>query len=141
MWRSVPQMDAILTLTSTSVRPNCGLGTSRISMPGADVGLTTASMVFDIRMALGFGSHPVCNCGGQEWGTRVTSAQCEREAVGKPAILAREGERDQPGGSPKCVSVCIVMTDVSGSAGLEARSSRTIGYANPGTVLIAERHA
>src|ERR1035438_6690696 len=53
MCRSVPQMDAILTLTSTSVRPNCGLGTSRISMPGAGVGLTTASMVFDMRMALG----------------------------------------------------------------------------------------
>src|ERR1035441_1856289 len=65
MCRSVPQMDAILTLTSTSVRPNCGLGTSLISMPGADVGLTTASMVFDMRMALGCGSHPVRNCGGQ----------------------------------------------------------------------------
>src|SRR5664279_3116882 len=95
MWRSVPQMDAILTLTSTSVRPNCGLGTSRISMPGADVGLTTASMVFDIRMALGFGSHPVCNCGGQEWNTRITSAQCEREAVGKLASLSCGRKGDQ----------------------------------------------
>src|ERR1035441_128683 len=95
MCRSVPQMDAILTLTSTSVRPKWGLGTSRISMPGADAGLTTASMVFDMRMALGFGSHPVRNCGGQGWGTRVTSAQCEREAVGKPASLTRPRKDDQ----------------------------------------------
>src|ERR1039457_3543050 len=65
MCRSVPQMDAILTLTSTSVRPNCGVGNSRISLAGAGSGLTTASMVFDMRMALGCGSHPVRNCGGQ----------------------------------------------------------------------------
>src|SRR5664280_842822 len=68
MWRSVPQMDAILTLTSTSVRPNCGLGTSRISMPGADVGLTTASMVFGMRIALGLGSHPSPKA-GEKMGT------------------------------------------------------------------------
>ena len=29
----------------------CGMGTSRISVPGAGSGLTTASMVFDMRMA------------------------------------------------------------------------------------------
>src|SRR5579875_691640 len=51
MCTSVPQMEATLTLTRTSVRPNLGLGTSRISVPGADSGFTTASMVFGMKMA------------------------------------------------------------------------------------------
>src|SRR5216683_5703026 len=49
MCRSVPQMDATLTLTSTSVRPNPGTFTSRTSAPGAACGLTTASIVVGIK--------------------------------------------------------------------------------------------
>src|ERR1700683_4867740 len=45
MCRSVPQMEAIFTLTSTSLRPKAGTFTSRISAPGAASGLTTASIV------------------------------------------------------------------------------------------------
>ena len=45
MCRSVPQMEATLTLTSTSVRPKAGIFTSRMSAPGAASGLTTASIV------------------------------------------------------------------------------------------------
>src|SRR5215471_1065463 len=45
MWRSVPQMEATLTFTRTSVRPNAGILTSRTSAPGAASGLTTASIV------------------------------------------------------------------------------------------------
>src|ERR1700730_4177423 len=45
MCRSVPQMDATFTLTSTSLRPKPGTLTSQISTPGAASGLTTASMV------------------------------------------------------------------------------------------------
>src|SRR5271169_4283883 len=47
MWRSVPQIEAALTLTKTSVRPKAGILTSRISAPGAASALTTASMVPD----------------------------------------------------------------------------------------------
>src|SRR3979411_1940944 len=50
MWRSVPQMDATLTLTRTSVRPYLGTVTSRISAPGAASGLTTASMVLGMEV-------------------------------------------------------------------------------------------
>src|ERR1035438_5731897 len=106
MCRSVPQMDAILTLTSTSVRPNWGLGTSRISMPGADVGLTTASMVFDIRMALGFGSHPSPKA-GEKTGTLALRqpsvnekrwANCqvyhaEGRAISRPGVRRSEERR------------------------------------------------
>src|SRR6516165_305116 len=42
-------MEATLTLTSTSSAPISGFATSRTSLPGADVGLTTASMVWDMR--------------------------------------------------------------------------------------------
>src|ERR1700733_4539209 len=42
MCKSVPQMDATLTLTRTSLRPKAGIFTSRTSAPGADAGLTTA---------------------------------------------------------------------------------------------------
>src|SRR5579863_8884910 len=45
MWRSVPQMDATLTFTRTSVGPNAGTFTSRISMPGAGLVFTTACIV------------------------------------------------------------------------------------------------
>src|SRR5579863_2472916 len=45
MWRSVPQIDATFTLTSTSVRPKAGIFTSRTSAPGAASGLTTAIIV------------------------------------------------------------------------------------------------
>src|SRR5208282_5370953 len=45
MCRSVPQMDATFTFTSTSVRPKVGILTSRISAPGAASGLTTAIIV------------------------------------------------------------------------------------------------
>src|SRR5579863_3824916 len=45
MCRSVPQMDATFTLTSTSVRPKAGIFTSRTSAPGAACGLTTACIV------------------------------------------------------------------------------------------------
>src|SRR3981081_2193269 len=55
MWRSVPQMEATLTLTRTSVRPYLGILTSRISAPGAASGLTTASMVLAVEV-LGIGS-------------------------------------------------------------------------------------
>src|SRR5437660_7665146 len=48
MCRSVPQIDATFTLTSTSVRPNAGIFTWRISAPGAASGLTTASIVVAI---------------------------------------------------------------------------------------------
>src|SRR2546421_3413756 len=52
MCRSVPQMDATLTLTSTSVRPKAGILTSRISAPGLGSGFTTASMELGIRSDL-----------------------------------------------------------------------------------------
>src|SRR4030095_7257606 len=48
MCRSVPQIDATLTLTRTSVRPKPGILTSRTSTPGAASGLTTASMLLGI---------------------------------------------------------------------------------------------
>src|ERR1017187_1044671 len=43
--RSVPQIDATFTFTSTSVRPKAGIFTWRISAPAAASGLTTASIV------------------------------------------------------------------------------------------------
>src|SRR5579862_7326748 len=49
MWRSVPQMDATFTFTSTSVGPIFGIATSRISVPGLGSGFTTASMVSGIQ--------------------------------------------------------------------------------------------
>src|SRR5580698_5594361 len=52
MCRSVPQIEATSTLTKTSFGPNCGLGTSRISVPGEGSAFTTASIVFGMRMAL-----------------------------------------------------------------------------------------
>src|SRR5580692_949024 len=45
MCRSVPQMEATFTLTSTSEGPKAGILTSRISAPGAASGLTTAIIV------------------------------------------------------------------------------------------------
>src|SRR5512133_1558973 len=48
MCKSVPQMDATFTLTSTSVRPIWGMATSRISTPGFACGFITAIMVLDI---------------------------------------------------------------------------------------------
>src|SRR5271165_1016997 len=45
MWRSVPQIDATLTLTRTSLRPKAGIFTSRTSAPGAASGFTTANIV------------------------------------------------------------------------------------------------
>src|SRR5579863_8373876 len=45
MCRSVPQIEATLTLTRTSVRPKLGIFTSRTSAPGAASGFTTASIV------------------------------------------------------------------------------------------------
>src|ERR1051326_426099 len=48
MCRSVPQIDATFTLTSTSVRPYAGILTSRTSAPGAACGLTTANIVSGI---------------------------------------------------------------------------------------------
>src|SRR6266550_1145864 len=45
MCKSVPQMEATLTLTRTSLRPKAGILTSRISAPGAASTFTTASMV------------------------------------------------------------------------------------------------
>src|SRR5919204_2100528 len=52
MCRSVPQTEATLTLTRTSVGPMLGMGTSLISAPGLGSGFTTASMVSAIQ-----GSH------------------------------------------------------------------------------------
>src|SRR5271165_2141653 len=77
MCRSVPHMDAILTLTSTSVRPNCGLGTSRISVPGAGSGFTTASIVSGMRAA-----PPPQNAA-------VRQPSMDKRAVGKRTSLAR----------------------------------------------------
>src|SRR6266446_10993163 len=51
MCKSVPQMDATLTLTRTSVGPNAGTLTSRISAPGAGWAFTTACIVSCIRHA------------------------------------------------------------------------------------------
>src|ERR1700722_12088714 len=51
MCRSVPQMDATLTLTRTSFGPNPGTLTSRISAPGAAFAFTTASIVSAMRPA------------------------------------------------------------------------------------------
>src|SRR5438270_9547205 len=45
MCKSVPQMDATFTFTSTSVRPKAGIFTSRISAPASAFGFTTASIV------------------------------------------------------------------------------------------------
>src|SRR5271166_2230542 len=77
MCRSVPHMDAILTLTSTSVGPNCGLGTSRISVPGAGSGFTTASIVSGMRAA-----PPPQNAA-------VRQPSMDKRAVGKRTSLAR----------------------------------------------------
>src|SRR5258707_14829346 len=49
MCRSVPQIEATLTFTKTSLRLNSGMPTSRISAPGAGLGFTTASIFFDIQ--------------------------------------------------------------------------------------------
>src|SRR5579862_2691136 len=54
MCRSVPQMDATLTFTRTSVRPKPGTFTSLTSAPGAASGLTTASMVSAIHATYKF---------------------------------------------------------------------------------------
>src|SRR5579872_3406540 len=54
MCRSVPQMEAHLTFTRTSVRPKAGIFTSRTSAPGAASGFTTASMVPAIRATYQF---------------------------------------------------------------------------------------
>src|ERR1700722_7398491 len=51
MCRSVPQMDATLTLTKTSFGPNPGTLTSRISAPGAAFAFTTAIIVSAMRPA------------------------------------------------------------------------------------------
>src|ERR1700722_4493089 len=48
MCRSVPQIDATFTFTNTSLCPNAGIFTCRISAPGAASGLTTASIVVPI---------------------------------------------------------------------------------------------
>src|SRR5207302_167845 len=48
MCRSVPQTEATFTLTRTSVSPNVGIFTSRISAPALASGFTTASMVSGI---------------------------------------------------------------------------------------------
>src|SRR4029077_1827135 len=45
MCRSVPQIEATFTFTSTSLRPIAGILTSRISVPGAAAGFTTACIV------------------------------------------------------------------------------------------------
>ena len=44
--KSVPQMDATLTLTRTSLRPNWGLGTSRILRPGRGMWVSHGNMEF-----------------------------------------------------------------------------------------------
>src|SRR5271157_1037853 len=80
MCRSVPHMDAILTLTSTSVRPNCGVGTSRISVPGAASAFTTASIVSGMRAA-----PPPQNAA-------VRQPSMDKRAVGKRTSLARPEE-------------------------------------------------
>src|SRR5579862_3143683 len=51
MCRSVPQTEATLTLTRTSVRPTLGMATSRTSAPGFGSGFTTASMVSAIKVS------------------------------------------------------------------------------------------
>src|SRR6185437_3904690 len=51
MCRSVPQTEATLTFTSTSVRPILGMATSRTSAPGFGSGFTTASMVSAIQVS------------------------------------------------------------------------------------------
>src|SRR5271165_4104989 len=92
MCRSVPQMDAILTLTRTSVRPNCGLGTSQISVPGAGAGFTTASMVSGMRMAparVSFPSFRQRRAKGR--GARGTSAQYERSNGGQTDKFSTRG--------------------------------------------------
>jgi len=50
-------MEATFTFTSTSVRPISGFATSRNSLPGADAGFTTASMVFDMTGTLAVRMH------------------------------------------------------------------------------------
>src|SRR5438105_8205984 len=49
MCKSVPQTDATFTFTKTSVGPNFGMATSRMSAPGAASGFTTASIVLAIQ--------------------------------------------------------------------------------------------
>src|SRR6185437_7972181 len=51
MCKSVPQTEATLTLTNTSVRPILGMATSRTSAPGFGSGFTTASMVSAIEVS------------------------------------------------------------------------------------------
>src|ERR1700684_1118149 len=96
MWRSVPQMDAILTLTRTSEGPNFGMGTSRISVPGAGAGLTTAIMVFDIKDDSSILLSILCQSRSkarlqrsQEWNPAVGTQLNERRATGKRTSVPR----------------------------------------------------
>src|ERR1017187_580198 len=126
MCRSVPQMDAILTLTSTSVRPNCGLGTSRISMPGADVGLTTANMVFDIRLALGFGSHPSLTAG----------EKMETLALRQPSVNEKRWATSQVyHAEGRAISAPGVQSPTLSPKAGERGTRRMLGCATPATRL------
>src|SRR5580704_5757091 len=55
MCKSVPQIEATFTLTSTSLRPTTGIFTSRTSEPGAASGFTTASIVDGMKIPYEFG--------------------------------------------------------------------------------------
>src|SRR5579862_3076979 len=89
MCRSVPQTEATLTLTRTSVRPTLGMATSRTSAPGFGSGFTTASMVSAIKV-----SHlPFLRAG---------DAECSR----KPLILTFGRGRGGGVGAWVLVSAC-----------------------------------
>src|SRR6185437_7798028 len=83
MCRSVPQTEATLTLTRTSVKPILGTATSRTSAPGFGSGFTTASMVSAIEA-----THlPFLRAGGcgvqqetHDFSIRAGSVMCSAEA-------------------------------------------------------------
>src|SRR5208283_5639890 len=76
MCRSVPQMDATFTFTSTSVRPNGGIFTSRTSAPGAASGFTTASIVVAMIATYGLRYENSCKRKTYDFSTAQRLARC-----------------------------------------------------------------
>src|SRR5580692_8480184 len=131
MCRSVPQIDATFTRTRTSLRPNAGILTSRISAPGAAFAFTTASIVSDMNLPYEFAfknktlnsSIPVVRSDGRSTGKRTSGPAPEARLYHNSEYLS---ERSIP--STFHAEHSASSTQLTGNVWPGRRSVRCVGH-------------